>query len=135
MVDCKPISTLITHGVVLCRDDGVEIIDEATYKRIVGILMFLTHTRPNIAYSISLVSRYMIEPSKIHIKVGKRILKYVKGTINFGIHYYTCKRFELVGFSDLDCGGSLDDRKSTCGDCFSLCLGLITCVWEASTLR
>jgi hypothetical protein len=64
MVDCKPASTPTAHGIVLCRDDGVEIVDEATYKSIVGSLMFLTHTRPDIAYSVSLVSRYMTEPLK-----------------------------------------------------------------------
>jgi hypothetical protein len=86
MVDCKPTSTPTSHGIVLCRDDGVDIVNEATYKSIVGSLMFLTHKRPDIAYSVSLVSRYMTEPSQIHMKEAKRILRYVKGTLNFGIH-------------------------------------------------
>jgi hypothetical protein len=97
MLDCKSASTRTTHGIVLCRDDGVEIVDEETYISIVGILMFLTHTRPHISYSVSLVSIYITEPSKIHMKATKRILRYVKGTLNFGIHYYTYKRFNLVG--------------------------------------
>ena len=60
------------------------------------------------------------------MKVAKRILRYVKGTLNVGIHYYTSKRFNLVGFSDSDRGISLDDRKSTFGNCFSFGSGLIT---------
>eukprot|EP00253_Pinus_taeda_P010257 PITA_10257 len=56
----------------------------------------------------------------------QEILRYVKGTLNFGIHYYSCEKFNLVGFSDSDWGGSLDDRKSTSGNCFSFGSGLIT---------
>ena len=62
MVDCKPLSTPIAHGIALCRDDGVEIVDGISYKSIIGSLMFLTHTRLDIAYSVSLVSRYMTNP-------------------------------------------------------------------------
>jgi hypothetical protein len=58
MVDCKSTSTLIFDGVVLCRDDGAKIVDEKAYKIIVRILMFLTHTRLDISYLVSLVSRY-----------------------------------------------------------------------------
>ena len=59
MVDSNPSATPSAHGVVLCREDGVEIVDESSYSSIVGSLMFLTHTRPNIIYSVSLVSRYI----------------------------------------------------------------------------
>jgi hypothetical protein len=109
MVDCKPTATPIAHGIMQYRDDGAKIVDETTYKSIVGGLMFLTHTRPDISYSVSLISRYMTEPFEIHMKDTKRILRYVKDTLNFGIHYYTSKRFNLIGFSDSDWGGSLDD--------------------------
>jgi hypothetical protein len=102
MADCKLASIPTAHGIVLCRDDGVEIVDETTYKSIVGSLMFLTHIRPDISYSFSLVSGYMTEPSEMHMKEAKRILRYVKGTLNFRIHYYTSKRFNLVVFSDSD---------------------------------
>jgi hypothetical protein len=57
---------------VLCRDDGAEIVVEETYISIVGSLKFLTHKRPDIAYSVYLVSRYMIEPSEIHMKAAKK---------------------------------------------------------------
>jgi hypothetical protein len=61
----------------------------------------------------------MTEPSEIHMKESKRILRYVRRTLNFCIHYYTSKMFNLVGFSDSYWGGSLDERKSTSGNCFS----------------
>eukprot|EP00253_Pinus_taeda_P007517 PITA_07517 len=126
MLDCHPSPTPSAHGEVLCRDDGADLVDEKTYRSIVGSLIFLTHTRPDITYSVSLVSRYMTNPSEIYMKAAKRILRYVKGTLNFGIHYYSSGKFNLVGFSDLDWGGSLDDRKSTSGNCFSFGSGLIT---------
>ena len=91
-----------------------------------GSLIFLTHTRPDITYSVSLVSRYMTNLSEIHMEAAKRILRYVKGTLNFGIHYYSFEKFNLVGFSDSDWGGSVDDGKSTSGNCFSFGSGLIT---------
>lgn len=102
MLDCHPSPTPSAHGEALCRDDGVDLVDEKNYKSIVGSLIFLTHTRPDITYSVSLVSRYMTNPSEIHMKAAKRILRYVKGTLNFGIHYYSSKKFNLVGFSDSD---------------------------------
>eukprot|EP00253_Pinus_taeda_P015435 PITA_15435 len=126
MLDCHPSPTPSAHGEVLCRDDGANLVDEKTYRSIVGSLIFLTHTRPDITYLVSLVSRYMTNPSEIHMKAAKRILRYVKGILNFGIHYYSSEKFNLVGFSDSNWGGSLDDRKSTSGNCFSFGSGLIT---------
>lgn len=103
MVDCKLASITISHGFVLCRDDSVDKVDEAAYISVVETLMFLTHYRPNIAYWVSLVSRYMTSsPYKLHMKIVKIILWYVKGTLNFGIHYYNSKEFNLGAFNDSD---------------------------------
>eukprot|EP00253_Pinus_taeda_P011981 PITA_11981 len=110
MLDCHPSPTPSAHGEVLCRDDGANLVDERTYRSIVESLIFLTHTRLDITYLVSLVSRYMTNPSKIHMKEAKRILRYVKGILNFGIHYYSSEKFNLVRFSDSDWGGSLDDQ-------------------------
>ena len=87
--------------------------------------MFLTHTRLDMAYSISLISRYMKNPSEGHMKAAKRILRYVKSTIDSGI-YYSSNKFELFGFSDLDRGGGWDDKKTTFGNDFPLGSFLIT---------
>ena len=122
MLDCNPSPTPSAHGEVLCRDYGAGLAHEKTHKSIVGSLIFLTYTRPDITYSVSLVSRYMTNPCEIHMKVAKRILRYVKDTLNFGIHYYSSEKFNLVGFSDSDWGGSIDDCKSTSGNCFSFVL-------------
>lgn len=68
----------------------------------------------------------MKKTSEIHTKEAKRILRYVIGTINFSICYYTSKRFELVGSSDVDWGGSLDYQESKTGDYFYVFMGLNT---------
>lgn len=129
ILDCNPSPTPSAHGVVLCRDDGANLVDETTYKSIAGSLTFLAHTRPNITYSVSFVSRYMKNPYEIHMKATTRILRYAKGTINFGIHYYSPENFNLVGFSDSYWGGSMNDRKSTFGNCFSFGSSLI--IWRS----
>lgn len=67
------------------------------------------------------------------MKATKIILRYVKDTLNFGIHCYSTEKFNLVGFSDSDLGGSLDDRKSTSGNCFSFSSSLIT--WSSRKQR
>lgn len=68
----------------------------------VGILMFLKNSRPNICHAISLVFRYISTPLENHVKVSKRILRYIKGTQDFGIHYLKTSDVKLAGYSDSD---------------------------------
>jgi hypothetical protein len=72
-------------------DDDKNLEDVTMYQKMVGSLIYLTLTRPDIAYSIGMVSRYMSNPKKSHLDAVKRILRYVKGTINFGILYKMIK--------------------------------------------
>ena len=85
MNDCKPISTPVECGVKLSKHDESESVDPTFFKSLVGSLHYLTCTRPDILYAIGLVSRYMENPTTTHFKTAKRILRYIKGTINFGI--------------------------------------------------
>nr|GMD89755.1 Retrovirus-related Pol polyprotein from transposon TNT 1-94 [Ipomoea batatas] len=68
---------------------------------------------------ISLLSRFLHSASEIHFQAAKRIVRYIKGTTNFGIKYSNCQNFKLLGYSDSDWAGSIDDMKSTTGFCFS----------------
>ncbi|XP_019054613.1 PREDICTED: uncharacterized protein LOC109115257 [Nelumbo nucifera] len=104
----------------LSKEDGAELLDVSIYKSLVDSLIYLTNTRPDIVLAVSIVSRYMNKPSKVHFGVAKRILRYVKGTKNFGLKYESENDCKLVGFSKSDWASSIDDRKSTIGYIFSL---------------
>jgi hypothetical protein len=73
----------------------------------------LACTRPDILYAVGLISRYMEIPDQSHLNAAKRILCYIKGTINEGMFYTSSKNFNLVGYSDSDWGRNLDEMKST----------------------
>ena len=81
--------------------------------------MYLTTTRPDILNVVSILSRFMNCASEMHLKVAKRVIRYVKGTSNFGIKFKRTEKFKLTCFSNSDWGGSIDDMKSTSGYCFN----------------
>jgi hypothetical protein len=74
--------------------------------------MYLTATRPDIMFVVSLISRFMESPKDSHWKVGKIILRYVAGTTNYGLWYTPTKHSSLIGYTDSDFAGSIDDRKT-----------------------
>ena len=91
-----------------------------------GGLIYLTHTRPDIAFSVGVVSRFMHFPSKHHFGAAKRILRYVAGTICLGIWYGYVPNSRLIGFTDSDWARCMEDRKSTSGYAFSLGSGVVS---------
>jgi len=85
---CIIVITPIAHGEHLRKDDRDAEVDVHNYRSIGWSLMFLINSQPDIYHVVSLVSKYMSDPSsEVHLKVTKRILRYVKGTLNLGIHY------------------------------------------------
>jgi len=88
--------------------------------------MYLTATRPDLMFVISLISRYMEWPIKTHLQAAKRVLRYVKGTVNFGLFYKKGGTKELVGYTDSDYAGDQNDRKSTFGYVFVLNDGAVS---------
>ena len=89
MPNCKTTPTPVITGLKLSKDDGGSIVDHTLFKRIVGILMYLTTTRPYIMYGISLISRFMESPKYSHWQASKRIMRYVSGTKDLDIMYST----------------------------------------------
>ncbi|XP_019102905.2 secreted RxLR effector protein 161-like [Beta vulgaris subsp. vulgaris] len=120
MSECKPLATPMSLNEKLSKNDGTEKVDASICRSLVGSLIYLTHTRPNIVHSVSIMSMFMSEPSKAHLATGKRILRYVKGTKSYGILYETAENHKLTGYTDNDWAGSIADRKSTSGYVFQL---------------
>ncbi|KAM1652550.1 hypothetical protein ACFXTN_004992 [Malus domestica] len=112
MDNCKPISTPVECRVKLTKHDKGKNVDPTFFKSLVGSLCYLTCTRPDILYAVGLVSRYMENPTTTHLKTVKRILRYLKGTVNFGLFYSSSSNYKLVGYSDSDWAGDSDDRKA-----------------------
>jgi hypothetical protein len=103
-----------------------EIVDATLYRQMIGSLMYLTNTRPNICFAVNTLSEYMVEPKHVHLIATKHVMRYLKGTIEYGIKYDLDCEFKLQGYFDLVWDGSVTDRKSTSGCCFSLGSGMIT---------
>ncbi|XP_074373427.1 secreted RxLR effector protein 161-like [Apium graveolens] len=82
--------------------------------------MYIIATRPDIVYAVSLISRYMSRPIELHLLAAKRILHYLQGTSDFGLFYKKDGNRELIGFTDSDYAGDIEDRKSTSGYAFIL---------------
>lgn len=126
MEDCKEMSTPMNQKEKLVKEDGAAKVDEAEFRSLIGCLMYLTATRPDILNAVSILSRFMHCPNETHMRAAKRVIRYIKGTWNYGVKFLKHREFKLTGFSDSDWGGSIDDMKSTSGYCFSLGSGMFS---------
>jgi len=116
----------IVPGYKLMKDeDGVKV-DKTHYKQVVGSLMYLTATRPDMMFVESLISRYMENPTELHLQAAKRVLRYLKGTTELGIFYRKGGDDKFVAYTDSDYAGDLDERKSTSGYVFLLSSGAVS---------
>ncbi|XP_028072970.1 uncharacterized protein LOC114275174 [Camellia sinensis] len=129
MIDCKPINTPVECGVKLTKHENGENVDATLFKSLVGSLRYLPCIRLDILFGVGLVSRFMEALTMTHFKAAKRILCYVKGTIDFGLSYSSSNEYKLVSYCDSDCTGNLDDRKNTSG--FVLFVGNIAFTWSS----
>lgn len=120
MLDSNSVGSPIVPGSKISRDGSGKPIDETHYKQLVGSLIYLTATRPDMMFVTCLISRYMARPMEIHLQAAKRVLRYLKGTVNYGIHYRRGEDGELIAFTDSDYAGDMDDRKSTSGYVFMM---------------
>ncbi|CAL9028013.1 unnamed protein product [Prunus brigantina] len=97
MLECKPISTPMEPNVKMCAYEGKDLEDATMYRQLVGSLIYLTLTRPDISYAVGVMSRYMQNPKKSHLDAVRRILRYVKSTIDYGLLYKKGEDCKLVG--------------------------------------
>lgn len=92
-----------------------------SYQSIVGSLLYAAITnRPDIAQAVGVVSKFCANSTQSHLTAAKRILRYLKGTVNLGLSYKKCADGNLIGYSDADWAGDMDDRHSTSGNVFLL---------------
>ncbi|KAK8951746.1 hypothetical protein KSP39_PZI003779 [Platanthera zijinensis] len=120
MEQCNPCQTPMPTNEVLKLKNDEETVDASTYRSIVGSLMYLTNTRPNISNAVNIVAQFMHKPTRSHLSAVNRILRYLKGTTDLGLLYKHDDSSELHGYADSDWGSNLDDRKSTSGYIFML---------------
>ena len=128
MQDCKPVSTPMTTSEKLSKDDDSEKIDEGLYRSLIGSLLYLTTSKPDILFAVSVLSRFMHSPSEKHFSATKRVLRYIKGAIALGVQFSKSAEsgLKLLGYSDSDWEGCVDDSRSTLGYLFSLGSGFFT---------
>ncbi|KAK2392639.1 putative mitochondrial protein [Trifolium repens] len=121
MVDCNSSVTPADTKVKIEDDDTSEAVDSTMFRQLVGSLRYLCQSRPDISYAVGYISRFMSKPLKSHFLAAKRILRYINGTVHYGVLFpYSSNRetLELVGFSDADWCGDKIERKSTSGYLF-----------------
>jgi len=118
--DAKVVATPADICVQLKKDDSVSNkVDSVAYQSIIGSLLYAAiATRPDIAQAVGVVAKFSSSPSQAHLTAAKRILGYLKGTLNLAIKYQKSQNQELIGYTDADWAGDLDDRHSTTGNIF-----------------
>ena len=92
----------------------------------IGSLLYLTTSRPDLCYSVGVCARYQASPKVSHLLATKKIIKYVSGIEDYGLWYTRDTTVSLVGYCDADWAGNSKDRKSTCGGCFYLDNNLVS---------
>jgi hypothetical protein len=113
MLECKSMNTPMETKLKLLVDTSSELVDAILYRQIIGSLMYLTNTRPDICFAVNTLSQYLLEPRRVHIVAAKHVMKYLKGTLKYGLCYTGDHDFRLYGYTDSYWDGSVFDRKRT----------------------
>ncbi|XP_019066468.2 uncharacterized mitochondrial protein AtMg00810-like [Solanum lycopersicum] len=126
MLECKPIATPIEPNAKMCAHEGKDLEDVTMYRQLVSSLIYITQTRPDISFAVGVMNRYMHKPKKQHMEVVRRILRYVKSTIGYGLVFKKGEECKLVGYYDSDYARDHDTHRSTTGFTFKLGAGAIS---------
>ena len=112
MDQCAPSSTPLPEGITLSKDSGTPPVDATLYRTLVGKLLFLTKTRPDITHAVSVVSRFMQDPQEAHLQAAKHVLRYLRRHPDLGLMFHQGEDNCLNGYTDADYGQDIDDRIS-----------------------
>ncbi|GJU10383.1 ribonuclease H-like domain-containing protein [Tanacetum coccineum] len=119
MLTCNPCRTPVDTDSKLSAD-GDPVSDPTLYRSLAGALQYLTFTRPDISYAVQQVCLYMHDPREPHFSALKRILRYIRGTMPYGLQLFSSTTSSLVAYSDADWAGCPTTRRSTSGYCVFL---------------
>jgi hypothetical protein len=129
LLGSKPAPTPLDSSIKLHRDNSAAYEDIAGYRRLVGKLLYLTTTRPDIAFVTQQLSQFLSSPTLVHYDTACRVVRYLKGTPGRGLFFSSSSTIQLLGFADADWANCVDTRRSTSGYCFFLVSSLIS--WRA----
>ena len=129
LIDSKTVDTLVELNAHLTPIGEKPLSNPSLYRRLVGSLVYLIVTRPEISYAVHQVSQYLSAPRQTHYDPVLRILRYLKDTLFHGLFYSIQSPLVLCAFSDVDWVGDSIDRRSTTGYCFLLGSSLIS--WQS----
>ena len=115
MSDCKACSTPIDTSAKLSSTDGALVDDPTDYRALAGALQYLTFTRPDISYAVQQICLHMHDPREPHLALVKRVLRYIRGTLHYGLQLHRSSIDTLVAYSDAGWAGCPDTRRSTSG--------------------
>jgi hypothetical protein len=120
MEDSKPVGTPMVTGCKLSKDDDSPDVDQSSYRSMIGSLLYITTSRPDIMHVVGMVGRYQAAPKQSHLQAVKRIFRYLKETMTYGLWYPRNQNLQLTAYSDADWANCVDERKSTSGGAFFL---------------
>ncbi|GJZ12584.1 retrovirus-related pol polyprotein from transposon TNT 1-94 [Tanacetum coccineum] len=112
---CDPVDTPMVEKSKLDEDKEGKVVDPSHYRGMIGTLLYLTTSRPDLQFAICMCARYQARPTKKHLNAVKRIFRYLKGTVHRGLWYPKDSSFALTTFADADHAGCQDTRRSTSG--------------------
>ena len=126
MMRWKLVDTPMDPNLKLTEFQNSSLVDKETYQPLVGRLIYLSHTRPDIVFSVSAVSQFMHTPYEEHTEAMYRILKYLKGTVGKGLYFAKNEAKTVEAYTDADWAGSVNNRRSTSGYCTFVWGNLVT---------
>jgi hypothetical protein len=126
MLECKPMNTPMETKPKLLVDTSSELIDATLCRQIIGSMMYLTNTRPDICFVMNTLSQFLVETGHVHLVAAIHVMRYLKGKLDCGLNYDGDNDFTLSGYTDSDWAESVSDRKNTSVCCFSLGLSMIS---------
>jgi hypothetical protein len=112
-------NTPMTTDIRKVRDSDFDPMGSSLYQKLIGSLMYLVNTQLDICFDVNTLSQFQVEPRHEHLIVAKHVLRYIHGTLNYGLRYISSNDIQLHGFTDSDWAGSAEDRRSTSKICFS----------------